>query len=262
MKVDTRSPIKEEPLPSAGQSLRERRSKLWDDRIETPLLAAAVGVALAAIEWWRVVFPSPPHPWALTLLALGATAFFAWRLYKTLPAIRRLKLAEQGERAVGQELEKLRAEGYIVFHDVPGPAFNIDHVLIGPSGIVCVETKTWSKPVATKANLAFDGETVTVQPTGWKPSRDPVLQVRALADWLQALLKQSAGREFFVRPALLFPGWWVEQGSGTTKEIWVLEPKALAGFLAHDARRLSPEDLNLATFHLTRYIRSATREED
>ena len=43
-------------------------------------------------------------------------------------------------------LEDLRAQGYAVFHDIPGDGFNVDHALIGPAGIFAIETKTRAKP--------------------------------------------------------------------------------------------------------------------
>lgn len=255
-----RSPIKEAPLPLAGESLRERRKRVWDDRIETPLFVAAAALAIAVLEWLRLVFPTPPLPWAMTMVAVSAIGFLLWRLRQTLPTIRQLKLGEEGERKVGQELETLRERGYEVFHDVPGPSFNVDHVLVGPAGLLCVETKTWSKPVDSEAQIQFDGETITVSPTGWRPTRNPIAQSKALAAWLHGLIKQSSGRDLHVRPVVLFPGWWVEQGKGTTREVWVLEPKALRSFLEKDARRLSDEEIKLASFHLAQYVRGARRD--
>jgi hypothetical protein len=262
VKIKKRSPIKEAPLPQAGESLRERRTRVFEERIETPLFVAAGALIIAILEWWRVYFPSPQFPWLMTVMAVGAIGFLLWRVQKTLPIIRQLKLAEEGERKVGQELEQLRELGYEVFHDVPGPSFNVDHVLVGPAGLLCVETKTWRKPVDRDAKIRFDGEVVTVVPSGWRPARDPVAQSRALANWLQGLIRQSAGRELYVRPVVLLPGWWVEQGKGTTREIWVLEPKALKTFLGNEARRLAEEDIKLASFHLTQYVRAARREAE
>ncbi len=260
--TEKRSPIKEAPLPLAGESLRERRKRLWEDRLEGPLVTAAAAIGIAALEWWRYFFPSEPKPWTMSAMALGAIAFLLWRAKDALPKLSRLRLGEEGERKVGEELEKLRSRGYQVFHDVPGPGFNVDHVLVGPAGLVCIETKTWSKPASGEAKIAFDGETLTVLPTGWHPSRDPVTQARALADWLGGLIKQSAGKDLFVRPVVLFPGWWIDQSKGSTREVWVLEPKALGGFLGKDTQRLAPEDIKLASFHLSQYVRSVRARED
>jgi hypothetical protein len=45
----------------------------------------------------------------------------------------------------------------------------------------------------------------------------------------------STGKACTARAVLLFPGWYVEQGPGTTREVWVLEPKALPEFLANES---------------------------
>ena len=46
-----------------------------------------------------------------------------------------------GEPVVGEALEGLRWEQYIVLHDVPFPGQgNIDHLVSGPNGVVLVET--------------------------------------------------------------------------------------------------------------------------
>lgn len=152
---------------------------------------------------------------------------------------------------VGQYLERLREHGYQVFHDVLGARFNLDHVLIGPAGIFTIETKTWSK--RPDSRIVFDGDTITAD--GFTPDRNPVVQAKAQAGWLRELLAESTGRKFPARPVILFPGWWVEQGKGTTREVWVLEPKALPGFLDHEPEVLSAEDVKLASYHLSRFIR-------
>lgn len=52
-----------------------------------------------------------------------------------------------GERTTGAILDQLRAYGWTVLHDVrwPGrPRANIDHVVIGPSGVFVIDSKNWS----------------------------------------------------------------------------------------------------------------------
>ncbi|WP_432564810.1 nuclease-related domain-containing protein [Kineococcus sp. SYSU DK003] len=53
----------------------------------------------------------------------------------------------EGERLVAATLGELQAAGWILLHDVhwPGrPKANLDHVAIGPGGIVVVDAKNWS----------------------------------------------------------------------------------------------------------------------
>lgn len=58
-----------------------------------------------------------------------------------------------GEQTVGAQLDLLRQHGYEVLHDVRWPGrrrANIDHVAIGPAGILVVDAKNWSGSVAVR----------------------------------------------------------------------------------------------------------------
>lgn len=252
-----KSPIKDSPLRQPAQSLEEERRKLLEDMFEGPFLWALISVVLAMIEWWRYVFDRPPEPVAFTVVAALVVVFAAWRLRKAFLHARTLRLGIEGEKAVGQFLERLRENGYQVFHDLMGDGFNVDHVLIGPGGIFTVETKTWSKPARGEARIRFDGSQLTV--AGREPVRDPVIQARAQAAWLRGLLSESTGRVFEVFPVVVFPGWFVEQAEGSLRNIWVLEPKALPKFLANKPSTLATGDVKLASFHLARFVRSGER---
>ena len=253
MSKRTKSPIKNKPLRTPGQSLEEARRKLFEDKVETPFVLALFFVLFAAMEWWRYYLNQPPNPVIFTLVAVGLVAFAAWRFWKTRPQVHAIKQGIEGEKAVGQFLERLRESGYHVFHDLIGSGFNVDHVLIGPAGVFTIETKTWSKPTRGEAKIVFDGEQLTT--AGREPERNPIVQARAQSAWLRQLLSESTGRNFDVFPVVVFPGWYIEQSNECLRNIWVLEPKALAKFLANAPQRLEPEDVKLASFHLSRFIR-------
>jgi hypothetical protein len=99
------------------------------------------------MEWWRYFWKQPPSPLLLTSVAALLSCFTAWRIWKARPQLLTLRQGIEGEKVVGQFLERLRENGYQVFHDLIGAGFNVDHVLIGPAGVFTVETKTWSKPI-------------------------------------------------------------------------------------------------------------------
>jgi Nuclease-related domain len=133
----------------------------------------------------------------------------------------RLKLGRDGEKAVGQFLEVLRERGCRVFHDLIGDGFNVDHVIIGRTGVYTVETKTISKP-SGDAKVVFDGDRLLVN--GRSLGRDPVVRSRAQANWLRDLLTETTGRTYKVKPVIVFPGWYVESsGSGQRDAPWVLQ---------------------------------------
>jgi len=259
MKIPTKSPLKDPPVRNPGQSLDEQRLKLVTDRLITHLLAAAIFGVVAMQEWVRLFMPREPMPWMFTAVFAATAGFFLYRVFQTRPAIRRLKQARDGERAVGQYLERLRADGYEVFHDVIGDGFNVDHVLIGPAGVFTIETKSYSKPASGPAEISFDGEQVAIG--GWQPDRNPVIQARAQAGWLRALLKETTGREFTILPVIVYPGWFVKQDGRPKTPLWVLNPKALPQFLKNRDPALGKSDIQLAAYHLSRFIRAQEREQ-
>ena len=202
-------------------------------------------VLVAVLEWWRYYHPVAPSPRVYSCGASLVIVYALFRVYRSLPRVRALKLGRDGEKAVGQFLEGLRERGYRVFHDIIDGEFNIDHVLIGPAGIFTIETKTYSKP-RRDARVVFDGERILID--GLKPARDLTLR-RTLAE--------STGRQFAVKSVIVFPGWYVEYSGQNNKALWVLEPKMLPTFLDHESLMLSTEDIHLASFHLSRFVRSS-----
>jgi hypothetical protein len=249
----TFSPLKGKPLRLPGQSADEQLFDLQYDKVLTPILIAAMLVLLAVVEWLRFYLAAPPAPWLYSVFALGAVVYAAYRVARVRPHIAHLRQGRDGERVVGQYLERLREKGYQVFHDVVGERFNVDHVLIGPGGIFSVETKTYSKPVGREPKIEFDGEVLKLQ--GVTPERNAVVQAKAQASWLRELLSESTGRKLRVRPVILFPGWYVQHAAGAKRDVWVLNPKALGDFLDHEEQVMSEADVKLASTHLSRFVR-------
>jgi hypothetical protein len=258
VKPKTRSPIKDKPLRVPGQSISEQRTDLFENSIGQPLLLALIFVLVAGLEWWRVYSDTKPNPVLFSGAAALAIAYAAFRIYLAIPKLRALRLGMEGEQVVGQFLERLRADGFHVFHDVLGAGFNVDHVLIGPAGVFTIETKTWSKPTDRNARVSFDGDKITIGTM--EPDRDPVTQAKGQAGWLRTMLSESTGRKVEARPVIVFPGWFIEHSAGSFKDVWVLEPKALPAFLANQPQRLTSEDVALLSFHLSRLIRSSAKE--
>lgn len=252
-----KSPLKASPLRSAGQSISERQVEILERQLLWPLCFWLAFFMLSIYEWVRYFAPRDPSPLLFTLLAVLATVFCLWRVFSVRSQLKRLRLAINGERIVGEFLERLRGQGYTVFHDIVGEGFNLDHVLIGPGGVFTIETKTYSKPARGKPVMTFDGE--RIKASHWEPDRNPVIQARAQVGWLRSLLKETTGRDFPVHPVIVFPGWFVRSEGRPKRPIWVLNPKALPEFLKRAPKRLEPEDISLASFHLSRFIRA---EED
>jgi hypothetical protein len=257
MTADTRSPLKDKPLRNPGQSVREQRFDFAYDKVLAPLFMALLMIYVAGMDWYRYFVPAKSMPWISTTVAVVAIGYAAWQYFRHWPKVQSLKLAEDGEKAVGQHLEALRASGYSVFHDLMGDGFNVDHVIVGPAGVFTIETKAWRKPAKGATEITFDGESLLV--AGREPERNPVVQAKAQANWLRQILAESTGKPYSVWPVVLFPGWFVKNSRESFKDLWVLEPKAFTKFLANEDVELAPEDIALVAFHLSQFIRGQER---
>lgn len=182
------------------------------------------------------------------------------RISSIQATIRDLQLGRDGERLVGQMLEQLRAKGYRVLQDIPGPSFNIDHAIVGPAGIFTIETKSRTKPLGASSKVLYDGNTLQI--AGKQAVNQPLHQARAQARWLTALVNRDSTAKYSVRPVLVFPEWYVERiGSRTKDDVWVLNPKALAKFLDCEPPILSNPSIEHVTQILALHCRQTVLEQ-
>jgi Nuclease-related domain len=87
--------------------------------------------------------------WALPL-GVAAAAAAGWRLrFRVSRDTRAWRDGARGERATARLLRRLHRRGYAVFHDVaiPGTPANADHLLIGPPGVILVDSKRYTGQV-------------------------------------------------------------------------------------------------------------------
>jgi Nuclease-related domain len=75
-----------------------------------------------------------------------AALALAWLLrFRPSPATLAWRHGAEGERQTARLLAPLERHGYQVFHDlaVPGSAANVDHVVVGPTGVFVIDSKRY-----------------------------------------------------------------------------------------------------------------------
>jgi hypothetical protein len=97
-----------------------------------------LGGAVAAQLGWLSSRQGAATGFGISALALLAFMAAERRSVQASAWIR----GSRAERAVGEDLDLLRAEGGLVFHDVELDRGNIDHVVAVPRGVYVVETKS------------------------------------------------------------------------------------------------------------------------
>ena len=149
----------------------------------------------------------------------------------------------EGERSAREEIEPIIKDGYHILNDVPGHKFNIDIVVIGPSGIYAIEVKNPKKYSAEKITyndgFIFLGHRLLHKP-------EPVEEAKRHANWIKSYLREITGRNINnVKPVVLFPKIMIEDDSGcVTDDIWILNPKRFRDYyLPRQNKVLEPREV-------------------
>jgi len=250
------SPIKMKPLRDPGQSLQGRLDDHLYDKVLSWALIALLSVVWAGLEWYFYLLKIPRSPILFSLCAVAVVWIAVIKIRKARSEAAQLRQGIEGERYVGQFLESLRADGYQVLHDIEEDGYNIDHVLIGPTGVFAIETKTVSKPDNRDAEILYDGEKIEVD--GHLPDRDPLKQAEAEAKRVQEIIQQRTGQKVPVRPVVLYPGWFVRRRCRSPK-IWVVNENHLQAWLDHEPMSLSDADVQRYASVLADHVRSKER---
>jgi hypothetical protein len=217
-----RSPFTGDFLRNPGNTLL---SQLDDVRVDlmgyaaasmtVPLLCFAIPITQA---WWSKQ-PITTGGWFLYgAFGFVAVIFMTVKLVVAVRRVQQLRLGYEGELAVGQELNQLMSQGFRVYHDFPAGSFNIDHVVIGPTGVFAVETKARRKPITKdrRADACVEYTGTIFKFPSWKDQKT-LAQADRQAQWLSRWLTSAIGESVTARAVVALPGWFVKQtGRGDT----------------------------------------------
>lgn len=212
-----KTPLIQHLLRPPGESLRLRIDELGE-KLMTDVLILFICSMLVGFGLWAV-FKNALAGGIVLALSLPSFLFFAHRLWQRVCLLRDCSLGFLGERAVGEELNSLLADGWKVFHDVefdenPGQkTFNVDHVVVGPGGLFAIETKTRRKRVLAPRDhspniVVFDGMALEYP---WGREDFGIRDARERSQHLSQWLTKSLQTVCSFRPVLALPGWFVKR---------------------------------------------------
>jgi hypothetical protein len=249
------APIKEQEkfLRAPGYSASKKIEALNEEIDDTlfwftalPALVIIGFLALRSSGKARV-----PYFWEITVAIAAIT--FVWLTVELISRIkerRRWQLGFRGERAVGEYLNRLMLDGCRIFHDFPlNGAGNLDHIVVAPSGVYAIETRTKSKHSRLENNykVVYDGKTLAFAEDRW--NTEYLRQARDQANQLANLLADELKTPIEVEPILTLPGWFVDRrGLG---EVRVLNQKEISpAILSSAPPALSPEQIQKIAAYL------------
>lgn len=214
-----RLPFTQKILRPPGESLRIRLVELdekLNDRLIQLFLAAYSPLIMAGLVALQGVHPGIGVWITIAVIAVIASLWSAYRLWKVINLRRRIRLGFEGERHVGEALNQLMLVGYRVSHDFlitdkPRSIRNIDHIVIGSNGVFTVETKTRRKIKAE------NGAKITVLDNAlqypWGFDQHDLSQAWEDAEWLAAWLSKMSNEPVKVGSILVLPGWFIDRRS-------------------------------------------------
>lgn len=144
---------------------------------------------------------------------------------------RRYRYATQGA-AGEQETAKMLAllpAAFTVVNDVAFSRFNVDHVVVGPTGVWAVETKSHAGAVEEHADI--------VRLNGRPMYCDPRRQARAGAMAIAEVLQRETGRRWWVEALVCFPN------ASVTTNVNPAEARVVGGGQLLTRLRLAPARL-------------------
>ncbi|MDD3183149.1 MAG: nuclease-related domain-containing protein [Alphaproteobacteria bacterium] len=255
-KTDTRSPLSGEIYRVPGQWLDERIQDLAFDCV-VEYLFVAVLILFNILVWLQQLTNFRFNAWILSIFTVPLIGCAVFDFFKIRGKIGNHKLGRDGEREVAHHLQNLIAKGYCILHDIDTGRANIDHILIGPSGIYTIETKAWRKPLFGPTVISYDD--AVVRKNKGRGYEKPIRQAKAESKLVQCYLSKTCGRSFDVRPLVVFVGWFVEQPSNVDSlPVWALHPEQIPFYLNKSRKSLSQDDIKLVTYHLSRLSAEAS----
>lgn len=229
-----RSPLTDELLHLPGEQAQREADRLMDVGGQRLLLTVLIGpMALAVWALQRVdrrFFRFGVAEAILLVIVLIVAGWAAWSASKLLRERRKYLDGLAAERATAQVLAPLTSKGCAIYHDIPADKFNLDHVVVGPTAVFMIETKSRRKPAArgkASAAVKFDGEVLEFP--DWRDTK-MLDQTRAQARWLSDLLYRKTGERVLVEAVLALPGWYVTC-SVPSPSVHVINPK-MCNFMA------------------------------
>lgn len=244
-------PFRELPLRAPGESLRVKMERLAEAQQHRLLMLTIVAVVSTA-----VVLSLPAD---LKLAGMGICALLVFadalrtipRMIHTQRELWNCRLGFTGERLVGEELNQLLADGFQVFHDIPLQGYNVDHVIVGPTGVFAVETNTRRRSrkasSPSEQQVRYDGDTL-IWPTGKDtgPVDQALFNARSLGHWLSS----STGGPVKAQGIVTLPGWSIEDCD--RHRVWTSNPKRIKSLVtSHHVDQLSSDHIQRIAYQLT-----------
>jgi len=209
-----------------------RHRKLW-----------ALVVVVAVVVWalFAGLFGLLPgdQTWVNSAFAGALVATLLARRQSPPVSIASWEEGAYGEEETAKQLRVLEKEGWVVLHDLANGSANFDHVVLGPTGVYCLNSK-WS---GYRLERTDDGRLVgkhRYDDDLYLSIVSIVRRARGEAAALSEQIEKRCGQRLWVQPVIV---WWGEVANGgqTVDGVGVVDGKVLADRLRSQKGRPVPQ---------------------
>lgn len=212
-------------------------------------VVAIVTTALLGVVAGFILCLSIPHGRVSPIISFGlptallAADFVIWKISgRKLDAFEKartnMRRGLTGEAIVAAILEDL-SDDYCVINDLTTNFGNVDHVVIGPTGVFLIDAKNWRGIVASdgKGELLLNG-----RPTDKPTIRPFVVRLMTIKDKVRVLAPETNP---YFRGLFVFASAIVDADWGSTGSVHCLREDKLIGYIIDQKipKKLSPEEV-------------------
>ncbi|MFB9203500.1 nuclease-related domain-containing protein [Nonomuraea spiralis] len=223
--TSTYAPVERASLRSLLEQPRFRRLR------NRALVAIGVAVVVGfLLRDWRTGVTAG-------VIAAILEAVYRARSHSTVPAWRRASVAER--RTEGQ-LRRLERSGYRTLHAraIPGSEAQIDHLVVGPTGVYAVDSEKWDKRLPVRVQM---GKKLFHGPFDMKPR---LTEAKWEASQASELISKAYGREVVVVPSLAIYGPPVPWKIMTIRDVDVYQGDRARKWITKRERALTPAEID------------------
>ncbi len=243
----------------AGGRARRKYEQLRREWLRRKRRAWLIALALCALVWAAftlLVSLFPGDQAVFSALFGGALIGVLMTMRRSPPtAIASWEEGAFGEEETAKQLRTLEKQGWVVLHDLANGTTNFDHVVLGPSGVYCLNSKWSAYRLERTAHGGLIGRHSYDDDVYTDVSKN-LRQARREAAELSARIAARCGQKIWVQPVIV---WWgdVDGGGRTVDGVGVVQGKCLADRLrAQSGKQVRDFDAVVAALRPRRHAAS------
>lgn len=223
----------------SGSTEQGERARTYGDVLSKPQYRRWIRRAVIAVVAGTIVgfvFTDWRIGVAAAVLAVIADAVYTTKTYSSVVAWRHLGASE---RRTERQLRGMRRNGYRALHAraIPGSDAQIDHLVVGPTGVYAVDSENWDKRMPLRA---MSHRKLFLGPFNQKERLD---EARWEADQAHELISSALGTDVEVRPSLAVFGPTVPWNVLTIRNVDVYTGQRMRKYLKKQDKVLTEDEI-------------------